>query len=241
MGRGRRLLAVGRALFDTAVDLLFPPACTSCGREGVWLCEVCERSLSRHTNAQCPLCGKPFWRGFVCLQCQTHSPLAQCIAAFQYSDERVARVVHALKYGFVAHSAPAMARCMAEAWKEVQKEDYADLLCVPIPLHAKRFAERGFNQAELLARECARRIGCASVLGVLTRTRATTPQSQLTRADRARNIHDAFVCTKPEVLTNTRVLLIDDVLTTGATLQEAARVLKDNGAREVRALTFAHG
>ncbi len=101
--------------------------------------------------------------------------------------------------------------------------------------------ERGFNQAELLARECSRKTGMTLSTDVLIRQRATPPQTELTREERKKNIHDAFLCTRPDIVRGSDIVLIDDVYTTCATLQEAARVLKECGARDVRALTFAHG
>jgi ComF family protein len=152
---------------------------------------------------------------------------------------RAMRMVHALKYSFVTRSVPALAELMAEAWIHVW--DDTDFLFVPIPLHPRRMKERGFNQASLLARECACLLGCASADDVLLRTRWTPPQTELARKDRYANIRDAFSCPHPEAVCGANILLIDDVFTTGATLQEAARELKTNGAREIRALTLAHG
>lgn len=239
MGCGRRILAVGRAWCEYVLDVVFPPECTACGREGAWVCSSCRRGLATHQNAQCPACGKPSWRGFFCVDCRADSYLSQCIAAFHYSDKRAARMVQTLKYGFVTKSAPSLASCMVRAWKEYGGAVRG--LCIPIPLHCSRMKERGFNQAELLARGCSQEIGYTFRDDVLIRTRATPPQAELSREDRKSNIRDAFLCVQPSVVRDTDVVLIDDVYTTCATLQEAARVLKECGAVQVRALTFAHG
>lgn len=239
MGRGRRILAIGRAWCEYALDVVFPPECTACGREGAWVCAPCLRVLARHLNVACPLCGRCTGRGLVCTPCRGDSNFLQCVSAFYYSNARVARMVHTLKYGFVTKSAPALASCMARAWNEFGGGSRG--LCIPIPLHATRRSERGFNQAELLARECSREIGCTFREDVLVRTRATPPQTELSREDRKSNIRGAFSCVLPSVVQGADVVLIDDVYTTCATLQEAARVLKECGANDVRALTFAHG
>ncbi|MDP2630487.1 MAG: phosphoribosyltransferase family protein [Candidatus Uhrbacteria bacterium] len=163
----------------------------------------------------------------------------QCVTAFHYSDVRVARMVHALKYDFVTKSAPALASCMVRAWNEYGGSLQG--LCVPIPLHSSRRNERGFNQAELLAQECSREIGFTFYDNVLIRSRATPPQTELSREDHTSNIRDAFSCTLPDIVRGNDIVLVDDVYTTCATLQEAARVLKECGAQNIQALTFAHG
>lgn len=239
MGRGRRLLAVTRALWEQSVDLVFPPECTACGKEGAWVCSSCKRSLVRHQNLQCPSCGHAFWRGFFCRRCSSGSYLIQCVAAFRYADKGVARMVKALKYDSVTKSAPALASFMVSAWNDTGGTRSG--VCIPISLHPLRKKERGYNQAELLARFCASGIGLSYSDDILVRVRHTPPQTERSRQDRKANILDAFSCKKPDALKGLDVVLIDDVYTTGATLQEAARVLKESGAREVRALTLAHG
>jgi len=149
-------------------------------------------------------------------------------------------MVQALKYSFVAKSAPILASVMADAWDDSEK-DCDSLRVVSIPLHAHRLAERGFNQAELLAREWCRKTGFQFYADVLIRTKLTSPQMSLAKEDRLKNIHNVFMCPNPSLVAGFEFLLIDDVYTTGATLQEAARVLKMNGAKEVCALTLAHG
>ncbi|MBI4599724.1 ComF family protein [Candidatus Uhrbacteria bacterium] len=224
---------------DGVVDLIFPPQCTGCGREGAWVCVSCARSLVFHSNARCPECAAPFWRGFFCPRCTHDSALLQCVAAFQYADARVARMVHSLKYDFVTKSAPALGSFMAQVWSGLGSASCA--LCVPIPLHPSRERERGFNQAELLAREFSSRAGIVCVSDVLVRIRPTSPQTERSRQDRRVNMSGAFSCIKPESVRGFDIVLIDDVYTTGATLQEAARALKHGGAGDIYALTFAHG
>ncbi len=226
-------------VFDFAIDFVFPPECTACGKEGSWVCLPCERSFVRHSNAECPSCGKPFWRGFFCRRCSNDSHLVQCIAAFRYADKCVARMVKTLKYTGATKSASKLASFMATVWRDSGGGNSG--VCIPIPLHPLRKKERGFNQAELLARHCAARMEMSFSGDILVRIRPTPPQTELSRADRATNIRDAFLCVKPDGMKGMDVLLIDDVYTTCATLQEAARVLKESGARDVRALTFAHG
>jgi ComF family protein len=140
------------------------------------------------------------------------------------------------KYGRDQSLACALAQCLAERLP-MSGDDYD--LVVPVPLHRRRLWWRGFNQAALLSAEVGRRIGCAVDVAALARIRDTTAQTLLDSSRRRQNVLGAFVVTRPDRVTNRSLLLVDDVTTTGATINECARTLLAAGARRVDVFTLA--
>lgn len=148
------------------------------------------------------------------------------------------RAVHRLKYGQQSQLAEPLAAGMARyARKALPRPE--NLLAVPVPLHPRRLHERGFNQSALLAKCLSRRVGATFDAGNLRRVRYTKPQAGLEKAERKRNVKNAFELREPVAVRGLRILLVDDVLTTGHTLNECARVLKRAEAREVHGLVVA--
>jgi len=152
-----------------------------------------------------------------------------------YFEGVIREAVHRLKYRGRTALAESLGELMAAYW--VQHSMLADLI-VPVPLHAARMRERGYNQAALLAREMARRVGLEVDEQTLVRQRATDPQVELNAKQRKENVRDAFSCSS-NALAGKQVLLIDDVCTTGATLEACAVALYTQGVRGVQALTLA--
>jgi len=234
------------------LSVLLAPACLTCGTlldrplDGP-VCDPCWRSVAPLSPPLCDRCGDvlPSWRMFdlvagVCSRCRRRpSPVSVARAAGSYEGV-LRQLVHALKYEGRRTLAKPLARLMRERCDEVFRG--ADLL-VPVPLHWLRRQRRGFNQAADLAAE----LGLPVVEG-LRRVRATAPQFGLPVAGRLRNLEGAFApprCrwlsarTHDPRLRDACVVLVDDVCTTGATLEACARVLRAGGARDVRAVTVA--
>jgi len=217
-----------------AVDLLYPPRCALCGRGGVFLCPACSAELPAAEGRRCDACWMPI-HGAACESCRAQAPaFATLRAPFRYEGE-VHRLVHAFKYGGQSALAASLAAPMAALQRQRPPVD----LIAPVPLSGRRRRQRGFNQAALLARQ----IGTALDLAVdesLERRRSSPPQAQSAGVDeRRRNVAGAFRVRDAAAVAGRRVLLIDDVATTGATLDECARVLLAAGAEAVTALTFA--
>jgi ComF family protein len=236
-----------RFTVDALLSVVLAPACASCAKlleqptRGP-VCSVCWRSIRPLTPPLCDRCGDPLatWRAIsrplaVCARCRRARPMVTRARAIGAHDGALRAIVHALKYEGRRSLARPLARLMRQRGADV----LADATCVvPVPLHPSRRRERGFNQASDLARYLG-----LPVVSALRRTRPTATQTGLPAAQRHRNVRDAFAMSRagrrlsrdPSAI----VVLVDDVSTTGATLEACARTLQDAGVEEVRALTAA--
>lgn len=234
MAGGRAATAVRRA-WEGLLDLVYPPHCVACGRMGAWLCPSCLDAYPAFRPPWCARCGRPLPGGGFCRACRVaSSPLRGTRSAGPHVAP-LREAVHALKYEGVRVLAGPLAEMMAVAWSLVPPP--ADVV-VPVPLHPTRVRQRGYNQATLLARALAPRIGLPLHEGWLARERNTRSQVGLTRAERWSNVDGAFRCAAGVDLAGRRVLLVDDVFTSGATLRAAAGALRAAGAGDVWALTL---
>ncbi len=223
---------------DGVTSLLYPgrAVCIACGALRVdhdrWpLCADCARALTPLAPPFCPVCGRPGWV-MECPDCVTRPPDALDGRAAAFAYEKTARtLVRALKYHAVVPAAGALADGMLTV---LPRGRYGAL--VPVPLYRTRERRRGFNQADALCRELSRETGLP-VLKAVARERNTRTQTRLSREGRAENVRGAFRVCAP--VTGLSLLLIDDVLTTGATALACAEALKEAGARRVFLLTAA--
>lgn len=243
-----------RRVCDGVLSLVWAPRCAACDH---WLdeptrgavCAACWAAVARITPPRCDRCGAPLpsWRvisrtSFSCARCRrAASPIAQGRSAGLYTGTLV-EILHAFKYQNRRSLSRRLAALMREAGADLLRG--ADC-AVPVPLHASRLRERGFNQSADLARHLG-----LPVVNALRRTRATSPQTALPAARRRRNVVDAFAPARDpwrpwpparldRWIVGRSVVLVDDVTTTGATLEACAKILVECGAREVRALTVA--
>ncbi|HEY3265392.1 MAG TPA: ComF family protein [Armatimonadota bacterium] len=217
---------------NALLDFLYPPRCYLCGAVGAYLCEACEAAWPQPEEPRCPRCGDPLPVG-ACRRCSSElSPLAGASFACVF-DDGGREAVHLLKYNAKRRLAAPMARAMADSLPECSGPFDA---IVPIALHSSRLRRRGYNQAAWLAGELAGILNAPEVPW-LTRTRATHSQVGLAVGERARNMEGAFGA--DPAAAGRRILLVDDVCTTGTTAREAARALVRAGAASVWLLTFA--
>src|SRR5438094_9657393 len=230
---------------EAAVSLLYPPVCTICGgnvRAGDYLCNQCEAKVVRIVAPFCQKCSEPFEGSitseFTCANC-AHRTIYFDAAVSAYRGRGIVRqIIHEFKYGRQIHLRHLVARWLRAALDDERLRGGRFDIIVPVPLHATRLRARGFNQASLLAALFSAQTSI-SYKTLLERIRYTTTQTALERSERMENLHNAFRLRKNADVRGLRVLLIDDVLTTGSTLSECARVLKRAGALSVLAATAA--
>jgi ComF family protein len=219
--------------FDFLKDLLFPRYCFGCQKEGEYLCEDCLATLEIFERQFCPICQKPTVSGKACSRCQRKSSLKGLFCATSY-EGLIEKMIHSFKYSpFIRELAKPLSFLIIAHFSLLDKRiEGKEWLMVPIPLSKKRLKWRGFNQAVELAKILSRNWNL-EYGEVLIRRKEVSPQAELKKEERWKNVKEAFEVIQPELVKRKKILLVDDVFTTGATLQEASRALKKAGAKEV--------
>lgn len=226
------LIDAFRAAGTLCLDALYPRLCSGCGARGTWLCARCAAGTACFTGPVCALCGIPVALG-VC-RCDDLPVSIERVRSVGPYDGWLRGAVVQVKYhgewARARHLAPMLAQASADLLP-------ADAL-IPVPLHPSRRKQRGFNQTEKLAEELSHEIAVPVELA-LQRIRKTTPQVRLGAEGRQANVEDAFAISPGQSVEGKRVVLVDDVITTGATLCACAHVLVAAGAGAVRVVTVA--
>ena len=228
-----------------AVDIVLPPRCPGCGTmvaDPGAVCPSCWGGIDFITAPMCACCGLPFayetGPAAVCGDCARQPPLfGRARSVMTYTDAS-RRFVLAFKHADRTDAAPAWGTWLARAGRDLLAE--ADLI-VPVPLHRRRLISRRYNQAALLAQALGRETGLPVAVDALMRTRPTPSQGRMSRSQRARNVAGAFKVRPRQESTvkDARIVLVDDVMTTGATLTACIRALLTAGAANADALTLA--
>lgn len=226
-------------------SLFYPALCSICSAPilpNEYLCGTCEGKAPRIKPPFCVTCSEPFpgaiTEAFSCANCAHRILHFEAAVAAYRSRGVVQKIIHEFKYGRALHLRYQVADWLEETLHDPRLDGRRFDAVIPVPLHPARKRERGFNQAELLAELLSARSGL-KLRDSLERIRYTTTQTAFDRAERMENLRDAFRLRKKRDVRGLRVLLIDDVLTTGSTLSECARVLKVAGAISVHAATAA--
>jgi len=240
-------------VFRSVIDLIYPPRCPICrafpdthgakhGDMDLPFCDACFSGFVPITSPFCPVCGRPFAGGNsrdrVCEDCLRKRPFFQKARAPYLYEGSLLTAIHELKYSEKTHLARPLGLLLssfAKAWLQGQ----GSLLVMPVPLHPKRLRERGFNQSLLLAGEVASALGADLDFSSLKRIKYTQPQTGLGSDERKKNVRGVFGVSNRQAVRRRAVLLVDDVATTGSTLNECARTLKRAGCREVLCLVLA--
>ncbi|MEI6891135.1 MAG: ComF family protein [Pontiella sp.] len=231
-----------------ALDVLYPRNCMGCGISSPkafrYLCWDCWSDAPHIEAPFCACCGDPVAGSvdheFICYSCSAQKPAFDGARSAARYDGVVGEGLRRLKYEKAWWLVPDLAELLLKG----MRAEYSDLTfdwIVPVPLHPIRQRKRGFNQSGLLARELGRRIGRASGRSLLRRIKPTSTQTNLTAPQRLSNVQNAFESRCHERLAGQSILLVDDVMTTGATVNACAKALKKGGAQSVHVLTVARG
>ncbi|MFB0558991.1 MAG: ComF family protein [Dehalococcoidales bacterium] len=219
-----------------ALDLLFPQWCVGCGKEGDFICYACCRSLPQIIPPLCPRCGKPQPSGILCPSCVGWGARIDGIRSPFRFDGVIRQAIYQLKYKNLRALAATLAKFLGDY---LGTNPVPGEVLVPVPLHRKRLRERGYNQSGLLAQELSKLTGLYVADKCLIRQRHALPQARTSTVDERRsNVAEAFTCCDRR-LQDKQVLLIDDVSTSGATLDACAAALKAAGAASVWGLVLA--
>jgi ComF family protein len=227
-----------------ALDLLFPPHCAVCQRLGAWLCADCLEAIEAIEPPVCQHCGLPLAgslndeRTALCARCQVSPIQLDGLRTYAFHGGPLREAIHQFKYQDLRGLAPLLGQLMAEGWERLAPRDLALDVIVPVPLHRSRQRERGYNQATLLAGELGHCLQLPVIEDAVVRSRATAPQVDLGVQARRANVQNAFRC-QGNNLAGKRVLLVDDVCTSGATLESTCLALRGAGATSVWACTLA--
>jgi len=233
--------------FCTALlDVILPPACHICrsfipNAGKLHICQTCREQMPLLASPLCPLCGIPFigtGSDHPCGACLTRPPHFDAAGAHFLYEGPIRDMIHAFKYSQRTHLRYPLALLGLEGIS-VMTSSHAPHIIVPVPLHISRLRQRGFNQAVLLGKVLSQQLSLPLLPDTLVRTRQTEPQIRLSAAERRLNVKGAFTVKRPVTVVGKRILLLDDVMTTGSTMDECAKELKKAGAVVVIAATIA--
>lgn len=227
-------------------DIVFPLRCIACGavviEEDICFCPDCFAGIKFIRSPICSCCGVPFAgtgeKDHICGECLQLSPAFSAVRAVGQYETVLMDVVHKFKYGGKTAVGEKLGKLMAGfSYPAFNIMDYS--LIMPVPLHPRRLRQRGFNQAVILAREISRRFSIALDFSSLKRVVFTNPQVSLGKEEREANVKAAFAVADPGKIIDQKIILVDDVLTTGSTVKECARALLKHKAEQVAVLTLA--
>lgn len=220
-------------------DYIFPVYCLDCNKEGDWLCDDCYKKLDLAGRFFCPVCHLPTESGICCINCSEQSSLDKEIAVLKYSEQEIiGKIIHDLKYNYAEDLGDLIKKIISDFCQK-NLNLFIDLSeIILVPLHKKRYAERGFNQAETIAKSLSE-ILSIPINKNLKRIKYTRQQAKLNKKEREENTREAFTLLGENI--PQAVILVDDVFTTGSTMQACAKALKEKGVKKVIGFTLARG
>ncbi len=228
-------------MLNTFLNLLFPQSCPLCNSPSVNhktapICPLCWENITPYNGPLCNRCGRPLVsdKSIICGECITDEPFFKHTKYYGLYEGGLKEAIKLLKY----HGIKRLSGPLSDLFFQLQLPS-VDVI-IPVPLYEKGLRERGFNQSALLARHLSKRLKIPVVINSLIKNRDTQPQATLNAEERKRNVRGAFIVKNEEAIYKKDIMLIDDVLTTGATIMECSKVLKKAGAGDIYVITLAH-
>ncbi len=229
-------------MLNNFLNILFPETCPVCknksdSHETAPICSKCWEAVKPYEGPSCNRCGRPLISDIssICGACHKSEPYFERALCFGLHEGALQKAISLFKFNGIKRLSSPLSKKIA------LKRLPATHIVIPVPLHKRRLKEREFNQSALLGKHIADISGAPLILNSLIRSRDTLPQVGLNAKERKKNIRNAFKVHEPQSVKGKRVMLVDDVFTTGATVQECSKVLKKAGAKEVHVVTLTHG
>ncbi len=233
------------------LELIFPKFCLGCQKEGEWLCSECGSEILPVVTQVCPLCGRISKSGEYCpkdkylklkrSKKKIPRPLSGIIVSAYYEEGPIKEVIHNFKYNHILELKDNLGDLMAKALKDNLIDIGKNIIISAVPLHFLRRAQRGYNQSELLASYVADRLKMTKNFKIIKKIRKTKPQVKFSGKKRRENLKNCYKIINKNAVRGKTIILVDDVTTTGTTLNECAKVLKEAGAKKVWGLVIAKG
>ncbi|MFA6422714.1 MAG: ComF family protein [Candidatus Buchananbacteria bacterium] len=227
---------------EAVLNLFFPKRCIECQSYGSFLCDSCLGKLKVPANSECHNCRLSSQNGKLCDQCAGKSFLDFLWIMGDYDDQIIKDIICKIKYEYIEELSYALDKLIKDFFVEVQY--FKNSLFVPVPLHRRRLLERGFNQAQLISERVSQIIGGVIDVNLLVRIKYNAPQAKLSAKERRANLAGFFKINteRSEFYDKKRpIILVDDVYTTGTTMQECAKLLKNEGFESVGGIVIARG
>ncbi|MBD3282276.1 MAG: hypothetical protein GF387_01575 [Candidatus Portnoybacteria bacterium] len=220
---------------EFVLDLFFPKKCLKCNRPDIYLCPACFNKIEVKKEKTCFLCKKTNQENNICQKCKSKTKIDKVIIATQY--KQVEDLIKKFKYQYIKELYKPLALLILKAIKQNKLQIPKNTIIVPIPIHKRKLKQRGFNQSELMAKELSKRINIPIKTNMLKRVKTSVPQAKTkTKKERERNIKNSF---KAKNVKNKNIILVDDVITTGSTIIEATKKLKNEKANKIIVLAIA--
>ena len=229
-----------KKIYANILDLIFPKYCFGCEKEGNWLCQECQPKILPVQTQTCPNCKKITEAGQYCSRCRKLTALSGVIVACYFEEGPIKELIHNFKYNHILEISQILGDLLINALKDQQNLG-KNLLITAVPIHYLRKARRGYNQAEILADYVSTKLNLPKNFNLIKKIRKTKPQVQTEGAARRKNLINSMKICKGLKLKSKTIIVVDDVFTTGTTLNECARILKVAGARRVWGLVVAKG
>ncbi|PIS04949.1 MAG: hypothetical protein COT81_03685 [Candidatus Buchananbacteria bacterium CG10_big_fil_rev_8_21_14_0_10_42_9] len=232
---------LAKKLLVPVLDLVFPKSCISCGRGGAYACDECFDLVSFNSHFICSICHSEISLPGQCPNCPS-GLIDSLVYAYYYKHPLIAETIKISKYDYIKELSVKLGQRLAMYMSQLQDRnvlsDNYDLI-IPVPLHPKRYRLRAFNQAEIIAKQIGQIQNVPIISDAVVRIRHTNPQARLLANKRFSNIDKAFEVIAPQKISGKSILIVDDLVTTGATFQALAKALRQAGAKSVYAAAVA--